>query len=147
MGIVFLRGAKPEVLEAVSPVRFTPLEKWVARGELGRYVAKRPRHRLPPDRVRRLRSVGESFLGRPYDEYFGWSDDSLYCSELVWKVYERATGIALGRLHRLGELDLSQPIVRAQLAKRYGEAIPLDQQVITPAAIFAAPELVTIHEW
>src|SRR5437867_163185 len=26
----------------------------------------------------------------PYDLTFEWSDDKIYCSELVWKVYERA---------------------------------------------------------
>ena len=43
-----------------------------------------------------MRQVGESFRGRPYDLTFEWSDERIYCSELVWKIYERALGIEIG---------------------------------------------------
>jgi hypothetical protein len=32
------------------------------------------------------REVVSSYLGKPYDQRFSWSDDALYCSELVAKL-------------------------------------------------------------
>jgi len=84
--------------------------------------------------------------GRPYDLAFEWSDDRLYCSELVFKLYDRALGVRIGSLQKLADLDLSAPAVRAKLKERYGEHIPLEEPVITPAAIFASPALRTVAE-
>ena len=44
------------------------------------------------------RWAGSQFLGRPYDLTFDWSHDRMYCSELVYKVYDRALGIKIGDL-------------------------------------------------
>src|SRR4051794_22201057 len=41
MGLVLYKGGKPFVFEAVAPVKFTPLEQWIARGQGGHYVVKR----------------------------------------------------------------------------------------------------------
>lgn len=40
-GIIFKEGSDFIVLEAVQPVKTTPLNKWIARGEDGKYVIKR----------------------------------------------------------------------------------------------------------
>jgi hypothetical protein len=107
MGIVFLRGGAPYVIEAVEPVKATPLARWVARGEGGRVAVKRLRDAdrvLTPATVAGLRREAERFLGRHYDLAFGWSDDRVYCSELVWKAYQRALGRKLGALERMASL-------------------------------------------
>lgn len=41
MGIIFLREGKPYVYEAIKTVQYTPLKKWISRGEGGHYVVKR----------------------------------------------------------------------------------------------------------
>jgi Permuted papain-like amidase enzyme, YaeF/YiiX, C92 family len=41
MGIVFHRGGRAYVLEAVATVRYTPLSQWLARGVGGHFVIKR----------------------------------------------------------------------------------------------------------
>jgi hypothetical protein len=96
---------------------------------------------LTPAAIARLRKATSSFLGKPYDSAFSWSDDRIYCSELVWKVYERALGIRIGEPQHLRDFDLSDPAVRKKVEERYGNRIPLDEPVISPAAMFAAPEL------
>ena len=83
-------------------------------------------------------------LGHKYDLYFGWSDDRIYCSELIWKVYERGLSRRLGQLQHLRDFDLSNPAVQAKLRERYGNRLPLDETVISPASIFNSPELVTV---
>lgn len=149
MGIVFLRRGEPYVFEAIRTVRYTPLRDWVARGAGGHYVVKRLRdagRRLDADADARLRRAAAQFEGRPYDLTFEWSDERIYCSELVWKIYERALGVRIGPLQKLGEFDLSAAPVRAKLKERYGARIPLDEPVISPAAMFAARELVSVAE-
>ena len=149
MGLVLYRSGQPYVLEASSTVRYTPLPAWIARGVGGHYVVKRladADHRLARDSVAKLRGVAETFQGRPYDLTFEWSDSRVYCSELVWKAYQRALGIQIGRLQQLREFDLSDPAVKERIKQRYGSNVPLDETVISPAAMFADANLVTILE-
>jgi uncharacterized protein YycO len=58
-----------------------------------------------------MKEVGTSMIGKDYDFAFGWSDDKIYCSELIWKIYKQATGIEIGKLEKLGNFDL---LVRCQ---------------------------------
>ena len=147
MGLVLYRHGQPYVLEAIGPVQYTPFARWVARGVGGKFVIKRLRdakRALTPEAVEKLRKAANSLEGRPYDLAFAWSDERIYCSELVWKVYDRALGIDIGRLQPLRTLDLSDPLVRAKLNERYGETLPLDEPVIAPAAMFGAGSLETV---
>lgn len=147
MGLVLYRAGQPYVVEAIGPVKYTPLAEWIKRGVGRKFVVKRLRdatETLTPDAVGKLRAASHSLEGRPYDLAFAWSDDRIYCSELVWKVYDRAMGIQLGDLQPLRTLDLSDPMVRAQLTERYGDTLPLEEPVITPAAMFSASALETV---
>lgn len=145
-GILYRKGRHFYVLEAVQPVRFTRLEDWVARGREGRFAIRRLKkaETLSPQALARMRRVGKSFLGRPYDLPFSWTDQQLYCSELVWKIYRRGAGVELGRLQQLRDFDLSAPAVQVKLAERYGTAIPLHEPVISPARLFESELLTTV---
>jgi cell wall-associated NlpC family hydrolase len=146
-GIMYKNGANWQVFEAVQPVKLTPLADWVARGQGGHFVTKRLRDAdaaLTPAALARLKEAGKPMLGHNYDLYFGWSDDRVYCSELIWKVYERGLGRRLGRLQQLRDFDLSNPAVRTKLHERYGNRLPLTETVISPVSIFRSPELVTV---
>ncbi|MCC3158283.1 YiiX family permuted papain-like enzyme [Hymenobacter sp. 15J16-1T3B] len=146
-GLLFRQGGEWQVLEAVQPVGITPLEKWIVRGQGGHFVVKRLRDAeqvLTPPTLRRLLRAGHRYRGRPYDLYFGWSDERIYCSELLWKVYQEATGRQIGRLQQLREFDLTHPAVQQKMRERYGRKLPLDEPVISPARMFSSPELVTV---
>lgn len=149
MGIVYIRDGAPFVLEAVQPVRPTPLAAWIERGEGHRFVAKRLQaadSMLSADHLRRMREVGGDLMGRDYDLYFEWSDERIYCSELVWKVFDRGAGIGLGELQTIGDFDLSSPEVKAKLRERFGNHIPLEEAAVSPASIFSDPKLETVYE-
>ena len=147
VGIIFFKQDKAYVFEAKATVGFTPLEEWIQRGVGGHYVVKR---------LNNLKSIAteqtkgkviefiKKYKGRPYDFYFEWSDEKIYCSELVWKMYDKALGVKLGELQKLGEFDLSKPAVQAKLHERFGDQIPLNEEVISPAAIFDSKQLVTV---
>lgn len=144
VGVVFFRDGQPFVYEAIATVRYTPLETWTARGDAGRYVVKRLRRPLDAKQVAKLRSAAKSFEGKPYDLYFEWSNRRIYCSELVWKLYHDAIGVELGELQQLRAFDLTDPAVRAKMKERYGDRVPLDEPVISPAGLFASPLLLEV---
>ncbi len=120
VGVIIFREGKPYVFEAISTVQYTPLSKWTARGEGGRFVVKRLKRALTETEKSKLRTAARVYEGKPYDLYFEWSDQRIYCSELVWKIYERALGVKLGELQKLREFDLTDAAVRAKMRERYG---------------------------
>jgi hypothetical protein len=141
VGLVLFRDGEPFVFEAIATVSYTPLAAWTRRGDGGRYVVKRLNRPLTDSEVAKLHAAARNFDGKTYDLYFEWSDERIYCSELVWKMYEEALGLKLGKLQKLREFDLADPVVKAKLRERYGTQVPLDEPVISPAALFASPLL------
>ena len=149
MGIVYIKNGQPLVFEAIEPVKLTPLGNWVARGDGGHYVVKRlsnAKERLTSEGLERMLEVGKTFEGKHYDLYFEWSDDRIYCSELVWKIYKRALDIEVGELQTMGEFDLSDPLVQAKVRERFGEWFPKNETVISPGAIFASELLSLVYQ-
>lgn len=148
MGIVLYMRGRPFVLEAVGPVRLTPLHAFTERGIDGEYVVKRLRDaatRLTPEVRARIRSVAERYVGRPYDGRFEWSDERIYCSELVYKVYEQGAGIRIGALVQARTLALDAPEVQRLIARRFrNEAFDPNEPVISPGAMFSDPSLETV---
>ncbi|TCS84657.1 permuted papain-like amidase YaeF/Yiix C92 family enzyme [Anseongella ginsenosidimutans] len=114
MGIIYFRDSEYFVHEAVQPVKLTPLREWINRGEKKHYVVKRLKDAdrvLTKPVLKRMQAVGEEFSGKNYDVYFEWSDERIYCSELVWKIYKQAAGIEIGELQPLRSFDLTDPVV------------------------------------
>ena len=146
-GLIYKEGNKFYVFEAVQPVKRTPLDKWIARGQDGKYVIKRLKNAdqfLTPEALRKMKQVGNQFNGKNYDLTFEWSDDKMYCSELIWKIYQRATGIEIGKLEKLSDFDLTNEDVKQKVKERYGDKIPTNEIVISPAAIFDSELLITV---
>jgi uncharacterized protein YycO len=90
------------------------------------------------------RATGD-YEGRPYDLTFEWSDQRIYCSELVWKLYQRALGVRIGELQKIRSFNLGDPAVRAKMRERYGDKVPMDEPVISPVAMFESPLLTTVE--
>jgi hypothetical protein len=145
MGMIVHRDGEPFVFEAIATVRYTPLAKWAARGDGGQYVVKRLKHDLTAAQTKKLLTSAKRYERKPYDLYFEWSDERIYCSELVWKMYRDALAIELGKRQKLREFDLADPLVRAKMRERYGTNVPLDEPVISPAAMFDSGLLVTVR--
>jgi uncharacterized protein YycO len=149
MGIIYESDGQFLVYEAVQPVKLTPLKEWINRGENGHYVVKRLEKAdevLTKSVLTKMKKTGEQYKGKPYDIYFEWSDDKIYCSELVWKIYKQAAGIEIGQLEQLSDFDLTNEIVQTKMKERYGDNIPSEEKVISPAAMFDSDKLITIEE-
>lgn len=139
VGIIYIENGKAFVYEAVEPVKITPIKEWIVRGKNKKYLVKRLKSSeniLTSEVVSNMKNVGKKHLGKHYDLYFEWSDDRIYCSELVWKIYKEATGLEVGKLQKLKDFDISNEIVKKKLFERYGENIPLNEVVISPSSIF-----------
>lgn len=146
-GIIYKEGNSFYVFEAIQPVKLTLLADWIARGEDGHFVVKRlinAHEILTKEVLVKMKAIGEGFKGKNYDLGFDWSDDKIYCSELIWKIYYRAADIEVGQLQKLSDFDLGEPIVKKKLKERYGDKIPLDESVISPSAIFDSELLTTV---
>lgn len=147
-GIIFKEGNDFYVYEAVQPIKQTKLSEWIKSGEEHHFVVKRLKNSddiLTNEVLMKMKKIGISFKGKNYDRFFEWSDDKIYCSELIWKIYKRATGIEVGKLQRLGSFDLNNKIVKEKLKKRYGNTIPINEIVISPGSIFNSDQLITVN--
>ena len=147
VGIIFIKNGKPYVFEAASKVIYTPLDKWINRGKNKTYVIKRLKnHPLSQQEITSLKQVAHKFENKPYDIWFGWDDKYIYCSELVWKIYNRALKLKIGQLQTIKDFNLSSPAVKQKLKERYGNNIPYQETVISPVAIFNSSLLSTVDK-
>lgn len=146
VGVVLFRKGKPFVFEAIQPVGYAPLQAWLDHGKDGHYVVKRMRKPLSAKAVARLHQHAVEYVGKPYDLTFEWSDDRIYCSELVWKLYKQAADVELAPLAKLRSFKLDDPLVKQKLKARYGDNVPLDEPVIAPSALFDSSLLQTVDE-
>ena len=129
------------VLEAVGPVKATPLREWIARGREHRIDV----YRLAPKydaKIPAILAAAQAFKGRPYDSRFRMDDEAIYCSELVYKAFKTATGEELGKLVKVRELDW-QPH-EALIRKLEGGDPPLDREMITPRDLAKAEQLTQV---
>lgn len=147
VGMAFRENGRWMVVEAVGPVKITPLQEWIDHGD-GEYAVKRLARDTPdldPAERKRLMEATRRFMGLPYDLAFEWSDERIYCSELVWKVYAEALGIRLCEPRPLRDHDLDSKLVQALMKERYGAAPPLDEPMVAPSALFDCPLLLTVQ--
>ena len=147
MGIIYKDNGQFYVYEAVQPVKLTPLQQWIERGEKHHFVVKRLKSAnrlLTPGALAKMRKIGEQFMGKDYDSYFAWSNKHIYCSELVWKIYKEALDVEIGQLQTLADFDLSGNLTSKIMQERYGDNPPVNELVISPAAMFTSRKLETV---
>lgn len=129
-GIIVIRGGKPYVLETQKTLVLTPLNKFIARGEDGKYWIKR-------SKKKNIKIKYSKYLGKPYDLAFKFDNGRFYCSELVYDIYKKQLGIELAEPKKVKDYlilftDRLPKIKRAM--KRRG--ISKEQLAIAPVDIF-----------
>ncbi len=129
VGMVVKDGKSWAVIEAVQPVRVVPLTDFLDRGVDRKYEARRTKTPLSEQQAAALSQAARSFEGRDYDLYFGWDDELIYCSELIWKAYSNGLGIDLSTPRALSDFDLNSPAVAALMKKRWPGGVPADVAV------------------
>lgn len=146
-GIVFSKDNKLYVLEAVQPVKMTPLKLWIQHGKGGKYLVKRLKDNstIKNQSIKnKMVAYGQKQLNKDYDLYFEWSDSKMYCSELVWKIYKEGAGIEISPLRKLKSFKLDNPTVKTILQERYGNKIPYNENVVAPSQLAQSDKLITV---
>ncbi len=145
-GILFKEGKDWYVYEAVDPVNKTLLKDFAKTANGETYAVRRLNDEaaLTPDALKKMREYMEGNVGKPYDHKFGWGNDKMYCSELVWKAYYEATRQKIGKVKMVGDFDLTDPLVKRLVEERYGKNVPVTEPTITPGDVFNSRRLKTI---
>ncbi len=161
VGIVELddQGA-PSVIEAVGPVRVTPLETWVRNGT-GRKITVKRIKGLHEANAKAALASAHKYLGRPYDHFFYESREQIYCSELVHLAFQEGANITVGKEEKVRDLNIDTGAAQKLIAQRWKAhplckskgatnfkacyALILDQTLVTPASIARDPQLEMIY--
>jgi uncharacterized protein YycO len=126
------------VIEAVGPVREVDPKSWIEDGE-GRFSA----FRLKGDaELEKAVAAAEHFLGLPYDRAYSWNDEEFYCSELVYKAYDRGCGITLCDLQQVDAYSLG---LIDQQTREGLDSTFLKQQVVSPGDLARSPLLKLVY--
>ena len=136
-GILVRKGDAWFILEAIGPVRETPLAKWITQARDRHYDV----FRLEAEHERNIPAfikAAKVYMGRPYDIRYRMDDEKIYCSELIFKGYRDATGESLGKLVKFGDLKWVRhtPVILA-----IEGSIPLNRIMITPRHLSEAKQL------
>lgn len=125
------------VYEALGKVHETPLTLWVFRSRKFNYAIYRLKDRNI--NIDALNKEIRSLYGKRYDFHYAPDDNEIYCSELVYKVYDRALSIQIGKWQELGSLNWEpqEDIIR----EIENDALPLDRMMITPVELTRSPLL------
>ncbi len=134
-GVVFKEGHKFYVFEALQPVCVTPLEKWKRRSRIFYAMRLKDPSPITAEAIKKARTWAKMQIAKPYDLKFQWDNESLYCSELVWKLYHKALGIQLCKTNRFQHYFLKKPEVKSIIIQRYGSetALPKNEPVVAPS--------------
>ena len=155
VGVVVKNKGRLVVIEAIGRVTYTPIEQYIKRGE--GYKVLRMRDELSTAQKSKLSRQARKYIGKRYDAALSWSDNTMYCSELVYKVYEDI-GIHL-QIKRPLWLHTFSPMLPVAKGVAYYEWVKLprlyregilkmkaSEPVVTPGDINLSWKLKTVKE-
>lgn len=148
VGILVSKDNEWYVAEAIGPVVSTKLEDFIARGKNSEYKIYRFKYFDAKTMETPLIDAIKK-QNKPYDIYFEISDESTYCSELVYKAMLEVTGHELGVVQQYKDLKLDGPQVKALIKRRLtdkGRVLDPEEQIITPASQMNDANLTLIQE-
>ena len=134
-GIIVMKNGKPYVLETLKTLVVTPLDKFIARGEGGKYWLKR-------SNKENIKIKYGSYLGKPYDLAFKFDNGKFYCSELIYDIYKNQLGIELCEPKKVSDYLMigidKLPQIEMAMKKR---GITMEQHAVAPVDIFESDYL------
>ena len=137
-GVVLLKNNRWVVIESILNVHETPLYLWILRGRNAGFAAYRLDEKYKPV-IPEFKKHLIEYDGYPYDFDYEMSDAAIYCSELPYKAFKKATGEEMGKLEKLGNLDWKP--YEQYIKSVQANALPLDRWMITPASLSKATQI------
>jgi hypothetical protein len=127
------------VIEAIGDVNERPLLGWIKRGRGGDFTVYRLDPKYDPV-IPEFKKDLLSYMGRPYDfDYDMTNCNAVYCSDLVYLAFDKASGEKMGILEKLRDLDWKP--YEQFIKTEQGGGLPLDRVMITPASLARAPQI------
>ena len=128
-GVVVNTPEGLKILEASKTVRLTPFAKFIGSAKNDNWTIKRPDQKLE-------KSISYSkYLGMPYDLEFKFNNGKMYCSELVWLVYQDQ-GVELCKPRKVSSFICTRiPRVKKLMQKRN---ISMEQTAVAPVDLYKA---------
>ena len=145
VGIVHIRNGKPFVYEAISRVTLTPLQDWIERGNNEHFMVKRLKTKLSPAQLKELQKEGMKYQGLRYDLLFEWSDTKMYCSELVWKIFN-SIGLELSPKRPMRDYRFDHPVVKKLLRERWGKNVNWEEPMVAPSDLVQSKLLEKVYD-
>ena len=143
-GVVLKKDNKWVVIEALVKVKYTSLSKWIRQGRYGKFAV----YRLKPGYksvIPRFLEELKGFINLPYDFKYKMDDDEIYCSELIFKAFKKASDEELGKLVKLGDLDWKP---YEEIIEYFeGSKAPLERIMITPKHLSEARQLKKVFKF
>ena len=134
-GIIVMKNGKPYVLETLKTLVVTPLDKFIARGEGGKYWLKR-------SHKENIKIKYGSYLGKSYDLAFKFDNGKFYCSELIYDIYKNQLDIELCKPKKVSDYLIlgtdKLPQIEKAMKKR---GITKEQYAVAPVDIFESDYL------
>jgi hypothetical protein len=120
---------------------FSPLEKFAARSEHGRFYISRYHTELSPEEKGQLRRAARARMGRWYDLGFNYDSRRLYCSKFVFEVYREGVGVQVGNLTTFRQLLADNPQAPLGFWRLwFFGRIPWDRQCVTTTSELKSPQ-------
>jgi len=117
VGLLKKQGDAWVVIEAVAHVKETPLTEWIDRGLFKRVAIYRD-SQLSAAQTQQIFSAATHLYGKPYNPFFSFDDNGIYCSELPYLAY-KAAGIPIGEIQKVADLNIDNILVKKLIAQRW----------------------------
>jgi len=140
-GMVVIKNRQIYVIEAIGPVKYTPLSRWLKQGR-DNFTQLRPLY-FENHQLAMVVTEAEKLLGKPYDIQYELDEEKIYCSELIYKAFLRASKKEVGKKEALSTLnwkpheDFIRHLCRGQL--------PLKRELVTPESLSVNPNFTLIR--
>lgn len=135
-----------QVAESTFPfAKLGPLSAFIKRSENSQFAIRRLPRTLSDEEVGRIRVAAERRMGRWYDARFDFDQGGLYCSKLVYEVFQEALGIPIGEVETFEQLLNRNPHAPQSFWRWWFLGrIPWQQRTVTPASQWRAEDLLTV---
>ena len=150
VGILYIEeDHKISVFEAVSTVKLTPLSKWINNGVESQYVIKRYKYDINLEDMNKMYEYCIQQKGMSYDWEFQWTDNEMYCSELVWKAY-KSINIELSIISTFANLPgMNSNKIQKEIEKRYRECndcgeFNKHEHIVSPEDLYQSEKLINM---
>ena len=137
VGIIVKKNKVWYVVEARRGVEATLLTNFIERGRSKYFKIFRLKAFTDSSAKGSLHQVLAKYMGMPYDIYFEFSGERIYCSELSYKVMLELTGEEIGVVNLMEDLRLDGPYVKELIQLRLtdlGKVLDPKEPIVSPVS-------------